>query len=351
MIATTLTTAALVAALAVPVGTPVPAYPTSDPPIPKVSAVEWIVYDATADVVLASWNANEQRSMASVTKIMTAMVVLDNAALDEQVVVPAFATKTRGSTAGLVAGDRMTVNDLLVAMLVRSGNDAALTLAYHVGDGSVDAFVAKMNAKARELGMRHTHFANPNGLDDKNHYTTARDLLTMMKKARTYRDIDRITRIELVKTAADATGQSRTLRNTNHLLGAYPGVVGMKTGDTPWAGKVLLGVAQRGPRVIMTVVMGSKDHFADTRELMEWAFSTYGLRDRILRPFYSEQGGGELGATPDLKLSKGHERRLGAMPRLDDGHWALSTLADLPRAQALDKWLQQALPKVLEGDG
>ena len=349
MIAATLTSLALAAALAMPVGGPVPAYPQDDPVLPEVSAPEWIVYDATADVVLASWNANDRRSMASVTKVMTAIIVLENASLDDIVEVPAFATKARGSVAGLVAGDRMTVNDLLVAMLVRSGNDAALTLAAHVGGGSIDAFVAEMNAKARELGMNDTRFANPNGLDDEQHFSTANDLLTLIKASRDYPDIGRIASIKLVKTAADSTGQSKHLKNTNRLLGAYPGVIGLKTGDTPWADKVLLGVAERGPRTLMTVVMGSQDHFADTRELLEWGFATYGLRDRMLRPFYAEQGGGGLPPT-DLELSEGHERRLYAMPRLDNGRWAMSSLADLPRSREFGSWLKEALPGVVEGD-
>ncbi|HHC09063.1 MAG TPA: D-alanyl-D-alanine carboxypeptidase [Actinobacteria bacterium] len=343
-----LTAAALVAALTLPVGGPVPTYPTEDPTVPRVGAAAWIVYDATADVVLASWNADERRPMASVTKVMTAMVVLDRMRLDELVTVPASATRARGSTAGLRAGEELSVHDLLVAMLVRSGNDAALTLAAAAGGGSVDAFVAAMNRKARALGMDDTHFANPNGLDAEGHYSTARDLLTLISASREYPDIARIASIKLVRTAG-ADGEPRRFRNTNRLLGAYPGVVGLKTGDTPRADKVLLAVAERGPRTLYSVVLGSRDHFADTRELLEWGFSTYGLRDRILRPYYAEQGGGAV-AEPTPGLTEGHERRLYAMPRLDPGRWAVSSLVDLPRARILGTWLREALPRVLEGD-
>ena len=141
-----------------------------------------------------------------------------------------------------------------------------------------------------------------------------------------------------------------SVKNTNRLLGTYPGVVGLKTGDTPFADKVLLGVTERGQRRIVTVVMGSDDHFSDSRELIDWAYSTYGLRDRWLRPFFSEQGGGAIVAD-DLELTESEERRLGAMPRIDDGRWRMSALTDLPKAALITEWLKAALPSVVGGDG
>lgn len=133
------------------------------------------------------------------------------------------------------------------------------------------------------------------------------------------------------------------------MLGAYPGVVGLKTGDTPLANKVLLGVAERGPRRVVTVVLGTDDHFRDTRELIDWAYSTYGLRDRWLRPFFSEQGGGEF-AGMDVELSVSEERRLAAMPRLADGRWKMSELTDLPKAALIGEWLKDALPEIVGGE-
>ena len=350
MFSAAISSVALAVALSGVGGAPVPIYPQDDPVLPDVSAETWVVYDETADVVLASWNVDRERPMASVTKVMTAMVVLDNAELDELITVPEFATSARGSSSGLVAGERRSAGDLLMATMVRSGNDAALTLASHVGNGSVDRFVAMMNEKARELGMGSTRFANPNGLDEDGHYSTARDLLTMTLASLEYPDIQRMARIRLVKLPADPTGKARHLSNTNHLLGAYPGVVGLKTGDTPWAGKVLIGVAERGPRRLVTVVMGSDDHFADTRELMEWGYATYGVRDRLLRPLFADQGGGGV-VGPELALSESHERRLAAMPRLDDGRWNMSGLTELPKAKRLGEWLREALPDGIGGEG
>lgn len=343
--------ATLVFALLAPLGsfTTMPTEPVVPPPPPTISAYEWAVYDETADVMLATWNVNERRSMASVTKVMTAMIVLDEADLDEVVTVPPMATGVRGSSAGLVAGEQWTVYDLLVAMLVRSGNDAALTLAWHVGDGSTDTFVQKMNARAAELGMSDTHFTNPNGLDHADHYSTANDLVTMTVESLDFPDIQQIARIKAIKMPEDPTGKTRQVYNTNRLLGTYPGVVGLKTGDTPWAGKVLLGVSERGSRRIVTVVMGSDDHFSDTRELVDWAYGTYGLSDRWMRPFFSEQGGGATVATEhDLTVST--ERRLAAMQRVDDGRWRMSELADLPKAALITDWLRSVLPSVAGGD-
>jgi D-alanyl-D-alanine carboxypeptidase len=342
------TSVALVAAL---LGTPAVGPPTAGfdvPPPPTLTAERWIVYDASTDVVLASWNANDKAPMASVTKVMTSIVVLENADLNDVVTVPEFATNTRGSKAGLVAGEQWTVGDLMIAMMVRSGNDAALTLGYHVGGESVSAFVDMMNAKARELGMSSTSFANPAGLDNEDHYSTARDLLTLIIASQEYPDIQRLGRIKVVNMPPDPSGKERTFTNTNKLVGSFPGTIGLKTGDTPWADKVLLGVTERAGRRIYSVVMHSDDHFDDTRELVEWAYSTNSLRDRWLRPFYSEEGGGASTAgTPEL--TEGHERWLRAIPPLNDGRWNTSALEDLPKAQAIGRWIREALPGVAGG--
>ena len=349
MIATLLTSIALAASL---VGLTIPTVPFATEearPVPKLSADRWIVYDADADVILASWDADSQASMASVTKVLTAMVVIDNADLDAVVIVPEFVTTTLGSSAGLIAGEEWTVGDLLIAMLVRSGNDAALTLGYHVGGESIDKFVLMMNAKARELGLDNTRFANPNGLDNADHYSSARDLLTIIVAAQEYPDIQRVSRIRIVTMPEDPDGEVRTFTNTNKLLGAYPGTLGLKTGDTPWADKVLLGVTQQSGRRIYSVVMGSDDHFSDTREIVDWAYSTYSVNDRWLRPLYSQNGGGAISGTPEL--SESHERRLSAMQPLDDGRWNTSSLEDLPKAAIIGRWIRDAIPEAIGGRG
>lgn len=342
MIPAALVSVGLVAASLVP-PVPIPV-PTTDPgPPPQLEAVSWAIYDESNDVKLASWNADRRRAMASVTKVMTAMIVLDEADLDETVTIPELAANGWGSSAGLLPGEEWTVYNLLVAMLVRSGNDAAMALAWHVGDHSVEAFIDEMNHRASELGMANTHFSNPNGLDAEDHYSTANDLLLMTLASLDYPVLHEISRFRLVQLPDDPTGKSRHVKNTNLLLGAYPGVVGLKTGDTPLADRVLLSVAERGDRRLVGVVMGTDDHFRDTRELLEWGFGTYGLRDRWIRPFFAEQGGAGL-PVPDLELSEGELRRLGVMSPLDDGRWQLSSLADLPKGALIGDWLDGTVP-------
>ncbi len=151
MIATTFTLLALVASL---LGIPhasAPVAPSDAPEIPRITADRWIAYDASADVVLASWNANDRSPMASVTKVMTSIIVLENSNLTDIVTIPKFATGARGSTAGLVAGERWSVGDLLIAMLVRSGTDPALTLASHAGGGSASTLESRRGVLAETL--------------------------------------------------------------------------------------------------------------------------------------------------------------------------------------------------------
>jgi D-alanyl-D-alanine carboxypeptidase len=196
--------------------------------------------------------------------------------------------------------------------------------------------------------MSSTSFENPAGLDSEDQYSTARDLLTLIIASQDYPDIQRLGRIKVVNMPPDPSGKERTFTNTNKLIGSFPGTIGLKTGDTPWADKVLLGVTERAGRRIYSVVMHSDDHFDDTRELVEWAYSTNSLRDRWLRPFYSEEGGGASTAgSPEL--TEGHERWLRATPPLNDGRWNTSALEDLPKAQAIGRWIREALPDVAGG--
>lgn len=333
--------------LVTPFGTTAPV-PFDVPEPPTLSADRWIVYDAGEDVVLASWNANDVAPMASVTKVLTSMVVLDNADLSEVVTIPSFVTGVRGSTAGLVAGEEWTIGDLLIAMMTRSGNDAAYALGWYVGGESTQAFVDLMNEKARSLGMTSSRFANPAGLDAEDHYSTARDLLTLTIASQDYPDIVRLGRITTVSMQPDPNGRERVFNNTNRLVGRFPGATGLKTGDTPWADKVLLATAERAGRTIYSVVMHSDDHFDDTRELLEWAYRTSSIEDRWLRPLYSEQGGGATTAT-DLGLTDSHERRLRALTALPDGRWNTSSLEDLPKAAVIGRWIREAIPDVAGG--
>ena len=316
--------------------------------VPGVSAAAWIVYDDTAGVVLAAFNENERRPMASVTKLMTGLVVVRNAALDEVVTISANADRTGEASIGLVTGEQWTVYELLNAIMVRSANDAAVALAEHVG-GSVEGFAAMMNQTAAELGMSNSHFVNPHGLDAEGHYTSAADLLSLVRAGLDDPIVARLVRTKVVKFRPDPQGNARSAVNTNRLLGAYPGVVGVKTGFTSQAGRVLLGAADIGSRRLMTVVMGSEDHFADTRLLLEFAADTFGPRDRMLEGLIAEPPDA---ATPGRSgLSATEEQRLRAMPSLSDGRWARSPAGSTPGEQAILSWMRAQVPALLGGTG
>lgn len=274
-----LTTLSAGPALAATPSQPVPIEGLVVVPPPDVTAKSWILYDATYDLVLASEEPDERRAMASTTKIMSALVALDDPDVERPVTISKEADDVGEAEIGLVVGERVRLESLIKAMLIRSGNDAAVAVAEAVG-GSVDGFADMMNAKADELGLENSRFENPHGLDAAGHFSSARDLLTMAKAglenpmfaaavfARSYRFPD----------APDGT--KRQAWSTNRLLTDYEGALGVKTGFTFQAGLVLVAAAERDGRTILTVVMGSEGegaHFEDSRKLLDYGFDEYGV--------------------------------------------------------------------------
>ncbi len=216
-----------------------------------------------------------ERSMASTTKIMTALVVLDRADPADTVTVSARAASVGESEAGLVAGRSYTVQRLLEAMLVHSGNDAATALAEHVG-GDVDGFVALMNEKAAELGLTHTTYTNPHGLDEPGHYTSAADLATLSAIAMADPRFSSIVGMERVEVANGS--KATTFETSNKLIGRYEGATGVKTGWTNDAGYCLVASARRGGIAFVAVILGTSsesDRFAQAETLLDWGFAHY----------------------------------------------------------------------------
>lgn len=254
-----------------------------DPP-PRVSAITWILYDDTYDLVLASEGADQERAMASTTKIMTAMVAFENSTPDQTVVVSELAAEVGEAEVGLVPGETVELGPLTTGLLVRSGNDAAIALAEGVA-GSEDAFVDLMNAKAEELGLEHTRFANPHGLDEEGHYTSAADLLTTSLAAMEIPEFAAAVGSKVYRFPPDPDGTARVVDNTNLLLWDYEGTIGVKTGFTNRAGLVLVAAAQRDGRRLYAVVMGSDGenaHFADAAALLDYGFDSFGVLPLII---------------------------------------------------------------------
>ncbi len=231
--------------------------------------------------VLWSREATDTRAIASITKLMTAMVVLDRLALDETLGVPGSATELGQAGAGLRAGQRITVREALEAALVKSGNDAALALAVRVSKNE-NEFVKLMNRKAAALGLTGTRFANSYGLDEPGHYSTASDVATLARYAMTYPDIREFVRKRAVIIGRGSDG--RRLEATNRLLGTYRGADGVKTGWTSDAGYSVVASARRGGGRFVAVILGAdseQGRFEDAARLLDWGFSRYGARSVI----------------------------------------------------------------------
>lgn len=231
---------------------------------PQVTAAAALVFDVDAGQILYALHSTAPRSPASTAKIMTALLVLQHADIDATVTVSVNAAATPGSRMGLVAGEMLSVRDLLYGLLVVSGNDAAVALAEYVS-GSADEFVAQMNVTAAALGLSATQFANPHGLDESGATTSAADLVAMTQAALAYPVFAEI----VAQQSSQAAGH--VLTNTNELLGSYPGADGIKTGTTDEAGECLVASVTRGGHRLLAVVLGSADRYGDVRALLDYA--------------------------------------------------------------------------------
>ena len=244
---------------------------------PELNARIALIYDRASGRIIYEKNGNKQTPMASTTKILTAIVTLENADLKETVTIESKAAGIGGSRLGLKKNDKITVNDLLYGLMLRSGNDAAVALALHVG-GSIEGFADMMNKKAEELGLTNSHFVVPHGLDNEGHYTTAYELAKMADYAL---NIPKFKEIVSSKSATIyINGYPKAINNTNNLLGSVSGVYGVKTGFTNGAGRCLVSSCKRGELDIITVVIGANTNnqrTADTKELIEYAFNNFSL--------------------------------------------------------------------------
>jgi D-alanyl-D-alanine carboxypeptidase len=246
------------------------------PEAPPVSAASFILFDENADWVIASGDPDARRPPASTTKMMTALVAVERASLDELVTVTAEAAEAGEAEIGLVADEKIPLGDLIAAMLVRSANDAAEAVAIHIG-GSIEGFADLMNEKAAEMGLENSHFVNPHGLDDPDHYSSATDLLTISRAVLADPQLAAIVRSVRMEFRPAPDGTERGGSATNSLLESYPGAIGVKTGFTSQASLVLAAAAERDQRQLLAIVMGSEGpeaHFDDASELLDYGFDT-----------------------------------------------------------------------------
>ena len=240
---------------------------------PDVNARAYIVENGATGEVLAGRSAHKRVPIASITKLMTVLVALEHASPDEIVVAPPSAAVIGESSIALRAGERISVRDLVEASLVQSANDAAWALAAHVGRGDVDRFVALMNAKARRLGLRHTRFVRPDGLDVAGHLSTARDVSLLARVAMRNRLVRSI-----VDERTETIAGGRRLHTWNDLLGTFPGTIGVKTGHTNAAGWSQVAAVNGPGFVLYATLLGSPTRAqrnVDLASLLRWGLSLY----------------------------------------------------------------------------
>ena len=232
------------------------------------SAAAAILVDADSGRVLYEQNADARMLIASTTKIMTALVAIREGNLSDVVTVKLEATLTEGSSMYLKEGEKLTLETLLYGLMLCSGNDAAVVIADHVGGRQAD-FAQLMNKTARELGMEATSFANPNGLDAEDHYSTARDMAKLACAA-----VRNETLLRIASTQSVTIG-GRTMTNHNKLLRYVDGCLGLKTGYTRAAGRTLVSCAERNGQRLVAVTLQDGNDWADHEALYDYGFSAY----------------------------------------------------------------------------
>ncbi len=242
-------------------------------PAPSLSAESAVLIEARDGNILCEKNAHQRMAMASTTKIMTALVAVESGKLDRVVSVSADAVGVEGSSIYLYGGEKMTLCDLLAAMLLESANDAAAAIAIEVG-GSIDGFCDMMNAKAEELGLENTHFKNPHGLYDEEHYTTAYELALIAREVLKNEVISKIVATKKM-TVEPVEGATRLLYNHNKLLSMYEGATGIKTGFTKKSGRCLVGSATRDGLELISVTLNAPDDWNDHKRLFDFGFENF----------------------------------------------------------------------------
>lgn len=232
-----------------------------------------LINGITGDVVFSK-NISQRHAMASTTKIMTAVIALENSHMDDEVAISSNADAQEGSSAYVKAGSHVYMLDLLYGLMLNSGNDAAVAIAEHIA-GSSEAFADMMNDKALELGLRDTHFVNPNGLDDKEHFTTAYDLAIIAKYAMQNAAFRDIVSTKTYQAKTVDTNDMLYFKNHNKLLSQYEGATGIKTGYTKATGRCLVSSVMRDEMEFIAVTLGDGNDWNDHKEMLNYAFGEH----------------------------------------------------------------------------
>jgi serine-type D-Ala-D-Ala carboxypeptidase (penicillin-binding protein 5/6) len=278
--------------------------PAAAVPSPEVGMASGVLVELGSGKVLWAKDERAQRAPASVTKILTALVVLEHSKLNDRVTITPEARAAPGGRIFAEVGWSFSVEDLLWGLMLQSGNDAAIALAQKVSpDGSVGGFVNLMNERARQLGAKDSHFVNPHGYDEPGHVTTAQDLALITAAAMRNRKFGEI----VGSKTHDLTwgdGQSHTFINHNKLLWRYPGTVGVKTGYTDDAGHTLVTAVRRNGTTLVAAALASPNPYGETIALFDWGFANL----TALRAASTRLGPGGVGAAAVSKKTTGESR-------------------------------------------
>jgi serine-type D-Ala-D-Ala carboxypeptidase (penicillin-binding protein 5/6) len=241
----------------------------ADDPYPWIAAAYVVKRDG---VLLWAGSADRRLAPASLAKMMTALIALERGGLEEPVAVGRGVLQATGTRIGLKPGERLTAGDLLAATVVRSANDACRALAEHLGP-STNTFILKMNARAAALGLVNTRFADPCGHDRDGQYTSAADLARLAEQVMRHEEYLRLARLERATIRTLDGRRSFALRNTNALLGRYPGAIGLKTGHTEEAGNCLVALAERDGVRVLAVLLNAPNRWWNAAGLLDRAFA------------------------------------------------------------------------------
>lgn len=243
-------------------------------PDPILTAKAAIVYDPINGSIIYQKNIHEKLPEASLTKLMTALIASELYDMSEVVTVNNQEWLLESNVMGLKPQENITVESLLKGLLIYSANDAAEALAHHHPEG-YEAFLLEMNQKAQALHLDQTSFKNPTGFDDDQHYSTAFDLAVLSKEVLQHELLSEMMQTETTTVSSVDQETVHTLHSTNQLFNKLSGLIGGKTGSTPLAGECLITEVQRNNHTIITVILGSKDRFTDTSNLVDWVYNYY----------------------------------------------------------------------------
>ncbi len=272
----------------------------------SVSAGYACLMDAQTGRVIYEKNAYQKHSMASTTKIMTALLALENCNMTDIVTVSPNAAGTEGSSIYLTAGEKLSMEELLYGLMLQSGNDAAIAIAEHVG-GSVDKFAQMMTARAQKTGAKNTAFRNPNGLDAEGHYTTAYDLALITREALLNSEFAEIVSTKKKNYPAKDGKKARYFTNHNRLLSSYAGCIGVKTGYTKKTGRCLVSAATKDNATLICVTLNAPNDWQDHTVLLNYGFEQTEAKPLVLSDMVLKSIPVKNGESKTLELLAGED--------------------------------------------